>query len=1348
MSSTRSSSPSEHSASEKYTSPKSKIRALLATVGSDSEEDSPNSASKPSERSQIDNDADTSEDDIVRPRGRFAARMMDSIESATDNTVRTETNTEGAPESARDRVRRLLRLDASNSQDPDTQEQAAAKDTEGDDEVLPATPRRRKHTARVSAPSTPSTPGLASHAPALSPGLFVSPGPSPGLFVSPGQKSAAGDDFMPEDDNDTALPKLKNSRFQALIDRKRREKEAREAEEEAKRAARPAFIYDDDEGDLSGITDDEAGRKLTQQTRPQRKAGKKAIEEMNRETQRMARRMQLKHQAMTKKKITKATLFEKFGFRPAGAAAAAPVAEESKLGSSSRPTSPTSDAEMGEVETPPSSPPTTTTEKADQTLETEVVPEEDFAPFDQIPASSPREAKAKDAAVGVDTPAMDPEAAGTIQPKRRVRVKLPPPTVSLAALDSDDDLRIAAPKNSKLDALFNRIPNNKNEEPGALKVFRCLAQVSSPGKKPHGKKTSSGMTAAEMQAMLRERAREQARVEKERRIEMLKAKGIVIQTEEERRKEIEEVEDIVSRAREEAEEIMQRERSEAKQERKERAKNGEVDPLGWDDSEDDEDFEVSAGEEGDDEDEREIELSGSEDEDNADGSEDEAANPLFENEADEDGSESSDVDKEMETVDEPAADQMDDVDDDQSTPLPRVRRAKNTRVLSDDEDEDVAIEATPKPKPGFFKSPAAPGTDSPAAPTSVLRSARKTFIPGLPIAPSKPAGLGLTQMFAGTMDDSSQMDMPTQSMDSPRPTFDPFAGPAFAKSQDMEDDDDVIMDSQPLQETQGVSQGGVNLHYSQTQMRGLDSLAREDTQLSDFIPLTQDYGLEEHTPLRERFVDAPTSTIATVSAGGPTQVVHESPLIRRGRLRRKMDVDPVPAAADQASKEGEQDESRASPERDEFGFNTTSAFDAMKKAAKHEDRVKRQKEFDRKRSKANEMVDEQAAESEDEYAGLGGADDDDESDSDLGSVKDLIDDEKKENTAEDERKLAAFYADRERVDAEREVNKLFKDITTGALRRKRANDYDLSDSDDGGEARKRRKRMQFAKMQKALFADERVKKMSEKPGNEAFLRTLEDRMSGDEMDFIDIIDDGESEEESSQSQSQPRSRSRSQDRQGQAEVLVPNSQPTTTTDRPSANMRRTKGGRKPSNIGDIRQSLSTLLDEPASSVIAPTEIDSESEDDEFRSNKENVSPRRHSGAVQDRISSRRTSSSGSSVNGRHAFAMGSTQQGFKAPTLLRRATSNSLVSNLTSTSGGSGDGAGADGGMFGDKIKKAVGRGSGVAFGGAEPKGSSFGRKAAETGAGAEAKRKERKMKDVEARLKAARGLFGGVAFE
>lgn len=866
-------------------------------------------------------------------------------------------------------------MDASASCENHEQTKATdMKDTidvsEDGDEDLPTTPHRRRLTERQ---STPNPEGSA-------------PPSSPGLFVSPGQKSAAGDDA----EDDIALPQPKNPRFQALVDRKRREREAKEAEEEAQRAAR-ATNYDDD--DSSGVTDDDAGRKMTQQGRTKRNASKKAIEEMNRETQRMARSMQLAHQAMTKKKITKATLFEKFKFKPAGAAAA------TKQGSSSRPTTPASDGETRDVETPPSSPPPRSADKADRNaVVNDKSPEDNSLPAEQLPPSSPRSREAKGKGVATEEKTITPTTESqptTVQPTRRVRVKLPPPTTNLITIDSDDELAIDA-KKSKLDALFDNVPRKKKES-GALQAFKCLAQVTSPGKGPHGKHEKQGMTAAEMQAMLCARAREQARMEKERRIEVLKAKGVVIQTEEERRKEMEEVEDLVAKAREEAEEIMQREKKEAKKANKEQ--DGEADPLGWDDSEDDGDYEAS-GEEGyDDEDEREIMLSGSEDEDEEGGSENQAPSPLYENEADEDGSKGSDIEKDTEAVNigEPEVTQVDD--DDTITPLPRARRARNARVLSGDEDEDDDIvKTTPNSKAALFKSSGA-DADSPAAPTSVLRSATKTFIPGLPVAPANPAGLGLTQMFASTMADSQMGTPPTQSMDSPMPTFDAFARPTM-DSQAMDDDDDIVMDSQPQQETHGVSQG-VDLHYSQTQTRELDSLLREDsTQVSDF-QVTQDQGLEEHTPMKERFIGAPASTISTVRASGSTEVVHETPLARRGRLRRKMDVIPATPA------EEDHEASRESPERDEFGFNT-SASGVLKKAAR-EGRAKKQ-EFDRRKSKAAEMVEEQAEESEDEYAGLGGVDEDDASDGDLESVKDLIDDEKKENTAEEERKLAAFYA--------------------------------------------------------------------------------------------------------------------------------------------------------------------------------------------------------------------------------------------------------------------------------------------------------------------------------------------------
>lgn len=66
---------------------------------------------------------------------------------------------------------------------------------------------------------------------------------------------------------------------------------------------------------------------------------------------------------------------------------------------------------------------------------------------------------------------------------------------------------------------------------------------------------------------------------------------------------------------------------------------------------------------------------------------------------------------------------------------------------------------------------------------------------------------------------------------------------------------------------------------------------------------------------------------------------------------------------------------------------------------------------------------------------------------------------------------------------EKDINKLYKDLTTGALRRKRAaGDLDdLSDSDDEAEERRRRKQREFAKMRKALMEDENIGKIGMNP---------------------------------------------------------------------------------------------------------------------------------------------------------------------------------------------------------------------------------------------------------------------------
>lgn len=336
-----------------------------------------------------------------------------------------------------------------------------------------------------------------------------------------------------------------------------------------------------------------------------------------------------------------------------------------------------------------------------------------------------------------------------------------------------------------------------------------------------------------------------------------------------------------------------------------------------------------------------------------------------------------------------------------------------------------------------------------------------------------------------------------------------------------------------------------------------------------------------------------------------------------------------------------------------------------------------------------------------------------------------------------------LHSERERAEDAKQTDKLFHDITRGMLRRKRGADYDLSDSDDGGEARRRMKRRQFAKMQKALFSDERISKVAENPRNQAFMRTIEDMGSDEEMDFLFAPEP----------QSQPETHVDSQENN-----TVPDSQPVAAGSmaappkRALANERRTKTDRKPASLGEIRETLSNLLDEPSSNtIISATEFGSDSEDDDdSSSNKENASPRnpRRGGPVVDRISLKRQSSSNVSSTGtggaRMAFAAPSSSSSngvFKVPALLRKATTNSLISN-GSSSGGSAGGNG-NGGGFGEeaKIKKNAGKRSGISY------------LARETDRRAkmievEKRREQRKFKAVEGRGKAVGGLFGKGKFE
>lgn len=1047
-------------------SPQSKLKKLLAAVDSDSDNDTPKATTrKPPLSSRVsaavvdgtsarasDDDED---DEIMRPRGRLAARMQGVIAEPADGTRKStnQTRHQGTDDSLD--VEMSEAREDSGPEDDIARMQDSAKEVEEsanaveDDEDDDVQVRTRKPKARKTRSATPESISTAPERD-TSPGLFVTPQKSP---------PSAQESLAAASDSEGDLPDIRSNRFQALVEKKRRERLAREAEEAKKKEARAAALaeLDDDDDDVSDITDDEGGRQLTQtlKPRPSRKASKKALEDMNRETQRMQRAMQLAHEAKTKKKITKSSLFERFNYNPSGNA---PV-----KASSSRPQTPAStkstDAEMHDAETPPSSPParvedvlaksskdtatlagdgaTTITSNVSHSKAFEDENKDDDEELPDVMdiqafARKPLD-KGKAKAKALDAP---DQSRTKTAPRRQVRVKFPKVQANLVSLGSDDEdeLVVVSKKKSKLDAIFDRVPQNRVKESPALRLQRQLAHLGSPERKPHKTTGKPAMTLSELRAQLAQLAREQDKSERERRLEALKAKGIHIATEEERQRAQDQVEDMVARMRREAEEIMAREREEAKKEKRARGD----DPLAWDESGSDDDYVEGQDEDDEQEVEDNVEYSGSEDEEqeedhiegmviDGDDNEDDAGDieaesqtprqtsALVDDAADEADSESEDSESEKSWVDPDEEDEKhrwgpEDEDDVDQTPafVQAMRPKQPPRLIS---------EATPKPsKTHFIDSTPKPTTaqvndlnsgandnTSPEVPTSVLRSAAKTFIPGLPVKAGSPAGLGLTQIFAGTMDDS-QAGPAEGSPSQPMPTFDNFRDSHFPRNS-LDSADDMVLDSQTIPATQPDTQGSeqgteIRFDFSQSQMRGLDSLLRDDlaTQPSQLMDATQDGGFKTWTPLKERFVEPPVSTVSTV-VHNPTQaededMSHTSPLVqKRSRLRQKLVI--------------------ASDSEDESGGEAASkpsAFNIMKDAVALEKKRKSRDEFNRKKSKAREMFEEQAEESEDEYAGLGGVDGEDSDDDDLASVHEMIDDQTQGNNEEDELKIAALHA--------------------------------------------------------------------------------------------------------------------------------------------------------------------------------------------------------------------------------------------------------------------------------------------------------------------------------------------------
>lgn len=1254
---------------------------MLAEIDADSNDEATTTktksliTAKPA-TSTRDRDASASEQDdddepVIKPRGRLAARMG---ASAAPLPFQEEAEEDSEEEEDSGNVYQRIRREMLAEK---TKQTEATQSTEPDQEV--ASPPRRRLALRAqvdrNTPSPPRRPWLTDRTQKLANSPATSTrSESPGLFMSPGPARAESRPAN-DSDSDSDLPDSEGmkARLRELVERRRRERLAKEdqerEEQERDQEQRPnallSDLFDDDEE-----VDNAAEKRLTQQSRPSRKASKKALEEMSRETQRMSRNMQLTHQAKTKKKFTTADFLSRFAGK---SRIQTPLAHVENAADSSSIAAPESDADMREQQdTPPSSPPSVHNEQEKSAQDTDTAnptglpttlasDDEDLPDISQLTSSQclAKADKGKDPVRPQSTQRMEQKKVSKKLSPRKYRIVPPPkPTQDDAPQDdSDSDLEII--KGDRVSSIFSSVGPSKTSESRPLHMLRHLAHLHQTDKPRLKKGERPSMTPGQLEIELRRRAKIQALREREEKIANLKARGIIVMTAEEREQEQVVIENMLDKAREEADALRKKERKDAK------AAGLDVGDASSDESEDG-DF-VGSGEEdetGDAGDAEEIDLSGSEDEDEEDVEPE--TYDLLDNEAGEDEETSDQEQEPFQPETDRAQDAMELTQDDQSTQIPEARRAaRKKRVIEDDDDEEEAEFDSQKPA----------STNTGGMINDDLAAAF-----GFGAAPA----LGVSQMFAGTMADTQDsMDdsvsgntFPETEQDSlemlrhipsaPLPTFVPTE-----ETQDSQDNS-IVTDSQNPEETRQQ----INLHSTQIETPSLSRMASV-SQFGDldFTP-SQDVGMKaDQTPLKLN-LNPPTFTQDTVLMDVP-----ESPVVqqahRRGRLVRRA-----------APTEVESDEEVAStlvPQND-------NAFEKIRKATVNKPV---QADFDKKASEARKMVEDQAEESEDEYAGLGGGSDDEHVGEEDEADRAMIDES---DIAVNERELAAFYAEKARQQNEAETSKLYKDLMSGAMRKKRGvgGAFDLdSDEDEQVAERRRRRQREEARKRRLLLQDESVGRLGTNEKKEAFLRAIEDREEDDDMDLLDGINDEAVDPVDPQGEL-----SQVPDGEGSQQPLAETSGNTLKRkDGPSGSQEGTRPNKRlsmrrnpleafraPKSLQEVRESVSFLIEDAHIDPEANGNMfDSDPEDDdEF--NYSNQAPRAPAAerrtqakvGVVDRLTLKKQSSSvsivgeGSAAGDGMAFTTASMKavgSFSKAPSLLRRATTNTSIAESTTSMG-------------------------------------------------------------------------------
>lgn len=1216
--------------------------------------------SPPSRRSGRADSNDDSDDDVRRPLGRAARRMQ--------THGRSSASASPTPRS---------------SPPPRRANRPFADDQ---DDLYSVTPQKALLNRRIG------------------PGGSAAPGEDSGLFVSPAKPDEVGDDT---EDELPSNPIGSKERLAELIAEKRAERKEREAEErrrrkQQKRDATATVSSDLPDEAVEGPGDapnPDIERIMSDASRPARKASKKALLEMERETQRIARQQALAHQMKVKKKFTTNDLFARFNMRGPQAAGDT-FNEEHRPGADSTASSaPNSDGieerPANLVSTPPSSPPPPTPfdkQKAlvEQGALSKLVPVREDS-LNSIAQMVSDDEELPDVA-DIGKASQRPELPKTAQPStNRATAKgiarLGKIEVKSALVDSDDDDLEIIPRLPPHLRAFERAKGatgNRSADSKAVHNLRHLAHLNYDDSKPRQRKgTRPSISHNALEARLRKQAKEQARQQHLERIEELRAKGIEIQTHEEKEREAEEMEDLLEKARIEAQALRKLER-----------KGAEGDEGAMEASEDeDEDFEPDASDEDQAGDralpsnnmvDEAAEETDEDEDDELEGSEEELDEP-------EDPEHGTDTPLQPETV-------HGDVRDIGSA---QPRKARQSRVVADDEEEEDELEDQQAP---VSQTPKA--TPSQADPFAAF---------GFGAVNESNALLSPTQAFNATMQTPTQ-DTQEDSFDILRRIAPPTGStlpptlPDLDSQTQMESQFNTAFAGSQVPESQRIQLNWETQAPETPRAAGMGRGASALSETPTWEP-TQDQGLQSpwtvaprlrRDDARESIAEQDTqSTVAmrVSESPAPSQTLPRS----RGKLTRRQA--PV---VDSSDDEAEAQISSIRPEK-------RNAFREMARKRKEALSAAERAEADKE---LRGMMEDQAEESEDEYAGLGG---DDFVAPETEADREIIDSSAVEV---DERALAAHYAERERERNEAETSRLYKDITTGVLRRKMgANAFDLEEDEDELAVRRRRMRQQEeARKRKALLKDDNVKTLAEgrqSKGKDAFLKAIADDDGDEEMvglsddEGADAINATQEDSQPSQTETQ-QAGNVLQETSGNKRRLAEGEE---SYERPPAKQRRTApsvGLRRPTSMLEVQESVSFLLDEPQTAALAaPTTLepsDSEqseqdetdhnsgNEDDlvaaeEARQNDGGFAPnplateakarkdsidmppppprlpanQRRTAAptakasVIDRLSLKRASSTSETMSGhgRAAWGGAASSAGFKAPSLLRRATTNS-----------------------------------------------------------------------------------------